>query len=164
MNFNASFIFDFFLPRICPGCNSKLSVEEDSVCSDCLSSILVADEERLKTEFDKNFGPTKVIKDFYSRFVFETDKTLQQIIHTLKYNQRFKLGIYLGKIIAEGLKPKNWQIDVIVPVPKKTDRCAYRRDRSRTSIQSHYHKGSVPEVLGECPGHRRRSRVASLHR
>jgi len=126
MNFNASFIFDFFLPRICPGCNSKLSVEEDSVCSDCLSSILVADEERLKTEFDKNFGPTKVIKDFYSRFVFETDKTLQQIIHTLKYNQRFKLGIYLGKIIAEGLKPKNWQIDVIVPVPihhlKKAER------------------------------------------
>jgi ComF family protein len=126
MIFKADYIFDFFLPRICPGCNKKLSIGEELVCDDCLSSILVADNDRLQAEYDRNFGSTQVIKEFYAKYVFETDKTLQQIIHALKYNQRFKLGIYLGKIIAEGLKPKNWQIDVIVPVPihhlKKAER------------------------------------------
>jgi len=126
MIFKTDYIFDFFLPRICPGCNKKLSMGEELVCDDCLSSILVADDDRLQAEYDRNFGSNEVIKEFYAKYVFETDKTLQQIIHALKYNQRFKLGIYLGKIIAEGLKPKNWQIDVIVPVPihhlKKAER------------------------------------------
>jgi len=126
MNFKAKSIFDFFLPRICPGCNKKLSVEEKPVCVDCLSSILIADEDRLENEFNKNFGSTKVIKDFYSKFVFETDKTLQQIIHALKYKKQFKLGVFLGELVAEGIKTKDWQIDLIIPVPihhlKKAER------------------------------------------
>jgi len=126
MIFNADYIFDFFLPRLCPGCNKKLSVEEKPVCDDCLSSILIADEERIKIEYDKNFGSTKIIKDFYAKFVFETDKTLQQIIHALKYQKQFKLGFFLGELLAEGIKMKNWQINLIVPVPihhlKKTER------------------------------------------
>ena len=125
MNFTASYIFDFFL-RICPGCNKKLSVEEKPVCAECLSSILIADEDRLQNEFDKNFGSTKVINDFYAKFVFETDKTLQQIIHALKYKKQFKLGVFLGEILAEGIKMKDWQIDLIIPVPihhlKKAER------------------------------------------
>ena len=91
-----------------------------------ISSILIADEDRLQNEFDKNFGSTKVIKDFYAKFVFETDKTLQQIIHALKYKKQFKLGVFLGELIAEGIKMKDWQIDLIIPVPihhlKKAER------------------------------------------
>ncbi len=126
MNFKAESIFDFFLPRICPGCNKKLSVEEKPVCADCLSSILIADEDRLKNEFNKNFGSTKVIKEFYSKYVFETDKTLQQIVHALKYKNQFKLGVFLGELIGDGIKMKGWQIDLIIPVPihhlKKAER------------------------------------------
>jgi ComF family protein len=126
MKFAADYIFDFFLPRLCPGCNKKLSVEERPVCADCLSSILIADEDRLQNEFDKNFGSTKVIKDFYAKFVFETDKTLQQIIHALKYKKQFKLGVFLGELVAEEIKLKDWQIDLIIPVPihhlKKAER------------------------------------------
>jgi ComF family protein len=126
MKFAAGHIFDFFLPRFCPGCNKKLSVEEKPVCVDCLSSILIADEERLNSEYNKNFGSSKVISDFYSKFVFETDKTLQQIIHALKYKKQFKLGVFLGELLAEGIKMKDLQIDLIIPVPihhlKKAER------------------------------------------
>jgi ComF family protein len=126
MNFTVSYIFDFFLPRLCPGCNKKLSVEEKPVCADCLSSILIADDQRLKNEYARNFVSTNIIKEFYSRYVFETDKTLQHVIHALKYQKQFKLGIFLGEILAEGIKMKDWQIDVIIPVPihhlKKAER------------------------------------------
>lgn len=122
----AGHIFDFFLPKICPGCNNKLSTEKDPVCNDCLNSILIADEERLKVEYDKDFGASGIIKGYYSKFVFETDKTLRQIIHALKYNQKFKLGEYLGMILAEGIKSREWQLDAIIPVPihqlKKAER------------------------------------------
>lgn len=117
MKTSFTLFFDFFLPRFCPGCNEKLSAVDDPVCSDCLSSILMANKERLKREFDKNFASSRVIKDFYSKFVFETDKTLQQIIHALKYKRQFKLGVYLGEILADEVKSRDWQIDVIVPVP-----------------------------------------------
>ena len=126
MKFALNTIFDFFLPRFCPGCNKKLLPDENPVCIECLSSILIADEIRLEDEYDRNFSSSKIIKDFYSRFVFETDKTLQSVIHALKYQKKFKLGMYLGEILSEGIKTRNWQVDLIVPVPihplKKVER------------------------------------------
>lgn len=119
-------VFDFFLPRFCPGCNKKLSSKEQPICSECLSSILIADDFRLQFEYDKKFAAEKIIKDFYARYVFETDKTLQDIIHALKYKKQFKLGTFLGEILSEGVKNLNWQFDLIVPVPihplKKAER------------------------------------------
>ncbi len=126
MRTSINHLFDFFLPRICPGCNIKLSTAKDPICDDCLNSILIADEERLKVEYDKDFGSSGIIKSYYSKFVFEADKTLQQIIHALKYNQKFKLGEFLGTILAEGIKSREWQLNVIIPVPihhlKKAER------------------------------------------
>ena len=126
MNFSVNYIFDFFLPRFCPGCNKKLLPDEKPVCTDCLISILIADEQRLEDEYERNFSSLKIIKDFYSRFVFETDKTLQSVIHALKYQKKFKLGMLLGEILSEGIKTRNWQVDLIVPVPihplKKVER------------------------------------------
>ena len=126
MKFKAGYIFDFFLPRICPGCNNKLTTQGNPVCSECLNSILLADKVRLQKEYNHNFGSKKIIQDFYSKYVFETDKTLQHVIHALKYKKQFKLGVFLGEILAEGINTKDWQIDLIVPVPihhlKKAER------------------------------------------
>ncbi len=41
-------IFDFFLPRICPACETKLNYDESYVCNNCMSKIKLADEDRLK--------------------------------------------------------------------------------------------------------------------
>ena len=126
MKFALNTLFDFFLPRFCPGCNKKLSSKEQPVCSECISSILIADDFRLQFEYDKKFATEKIIKDFYARYVFETDKTLQDIIHALKYKKQFKLGTFLGEILSEGVMNLNWQFDLIVPVPihplKKAER------------------------------------------
>lgn len=120
------YFFDFFLPRFCPGCNKKLSTEEKSVCEKCLDSILIADNSRIQYEFDKKFRSERIFEDFYSKYVFETDKTLQHIIHSLKYQKKFRLGILLGEILSDGVKRLNWKIDLIIPVPihhlKKTER------------------------------------------
>ena len=119
-------LFDFFLPRFCPGCNIKLSPHDKPACKECLESILRADKNLLEYEFDRKFLQSKIINGFYSEYVFETDKTLQHIIHALKYGKQFRIGVFLGELLAEGIKNKNWQIDLIVPVPihhlKKAER------------------------------------------
>ena len=119
-------LFDFFLPRFCPGCNIKLNSQDKLVCKECIDSILIVDENLLQKEFGRKFLSSEIIKNFYSGYVFETDKTLQHIIHALKYGRQFRLGTFLGEILAEGIKSKNWQIDLIVPVPihhlKKAER------------------------------------------
>lgn len=126
MKISANYLFDFFLPRFCPGCKKKLTIEDKPVCNECVASILLTNEKLLEREFNRKFSSTKVIKDFYSKFVFENNKELQHIIHSLKYDKKFRVGIYLGELLGEGLRELNWQIDLILPIPihhlKKAER------------------------------------------
>lgn len=53
---------------------------------------------------------------------------LQNIIHTLKYNGKFKVGLYLGGLLSKEFSDTitQWKIDYIIPVPlhqlKKSER------------------------------------------
>ena len=120
--------FDFFIPRFCPSCNKKLLPEETAICTGCLSSIQKADSERLETEFERKFASSGIISGFTSLYVFEKDKALQALIHSIKYNKRFLNAKYLGMLISENLgeQIRSWNIDYICPVPlhplRKADR------------------------------------------
>lgn len=127
MNFIIS-LADFFLPRFCPACKNKLEPDEKFVCPECLKKIKTADEGRILNEFSRKFEREKIISGFTSVFVFEKDKELQQIIHSLKYNQKFLIGSFLGIRIGKSLNHvfKKWNINMILPVPlhplKKAER------------------------------------------
>jgi len=120
--------FDFFIPRFCPACNKKLTVGEDCMCDECLSSIQKASTNRLKNEYQRKFETSGIISGFTSLYVFEKEKVLQTFIHSIKYNKRFLNAKYLGKLIGANLKKEimNWKIDIIIPVPlhslRKADR------------------------------------------
>ena len=91
--------FDFFLPRFCVSCSTKLNPSEDSFCVNCLNKIEIASAERINHEFERKFKDDKIISDFFSLFVFEKDGELQHGIHALKYSNRFKVGIFLGVLL-----------------------------------------------------------------
>jgi ComF family protein len=112
-------LIDFFLPRFCSSCKVKLSFTEELVCQSCLSKIKHADQIRLNREFERKFLNDKISSGFTSLFIFEKEKELQHIIHGLKYDGKFRIGIFLGKLLAEELNNQfsEWKIDFIVPVP-----------------------------------------------
>ena len=120
--------FHFFIPRYCPSCEEKLKLEEICICEECLSSIERADSARLNTEYHRKFASTEIIYGLTSLFVFKKDKALQLLIHSIKYNKRFLIAKYLGKLISKNLKEQiiNWNADFILPVPlhslRKVDR------------------------------------------
>ena len=62
-------LFDFFIPRQCPGCNNKLLSNETAICRKCLGTMKFTDSERLRTEFERKFSSTKIISDFTSLFI-----------------------------------------------------------------------------------------------
>lgn len=112
-------IFDFILPRFCCSCKLKLSPNQETMCGSCLSKIQRSTQTRLQREFDRKFAGKNIISEFYSPFVFEKDKELQHAIHALKYDKKFPVGIFLGKVLASEIKnhPINWQFDLIIPIP-----------------------------------------------
>lgn len=121
-------LFDLILPRFCCSCKIKLTDKEDTICQSCFSKIQLASEDRLKREFERKFLYNNIISDFYSPFVFEKDKELQHAIHSLKYQNKFQVGIFLGKVLAQQIQSNrpNWKIDLIIPIPlhqlKKAER------------------------------------------
>lgn len=110
---------DFFLPRFCPACKSKLSSNEDIICIECFSSIQIADQKRIDFEFDKKFKTKKLISGFTSLYVFKKDEELQKILHQFKYNNKYRIGIKLGEEIAKTRNTTitDWKIDLVIPVP-----------------------------------------------
>lgn len=125
---NINGLFDFIIPRQCPGCNNKLLASETAICNNCLASINIADDERLRSEFARKFLNSKIISGFTSLFVFEKDKPIQSYIHSIKYNKRFLNAQFFGELIAEKLNSQisSWDVDYLVPVPlhqlRKTER------------------------------------------
>jgi ComF family protein len=98
------------------------------MCADCLSKIQRSTGPRLQREFERKFLNNKIISEFYSPFVFEKDKELQHAIHALKYDKKFPVGIFLGKVLATEIKSAktNWNFNLIIPIPlhqlKKAER------------------------------------------
>jgi ComF family protein len=136
--------FDFFIPRICPSCKSKLDLNEEVICQKCLLRLNRVSEERIRIEFQDKFKEDKIISDFISLFYFEKDKEVQNIIHEFKYNGKFRIGFFLGVLIASdlGSKIKSWKIDYIVPVPLH-----HIRRAERGFNQSFYLAKGIKSVL-----------------
>ncbi len=107
------------MPRFCPACNKKLLAVEFTVCSNCLSKIQFAEPGRMEIEFKRKFSTKNYISGFISLYVFEKDKELQRIIHSLKYSQKFLTGKFLGGLLGRAKKHDilEWEIDFIIPVP-----------------------------------------------
>lgn len=121
-------LFDFFLPRFCNSCRNKLSTKELFLCEYCISTIKRADSELLNHEFNRKFYKDKIISGFTSLYIFQKDQALQNLVHNLKYNGSFRVGIFLGKLIGKELQNtiNKWNANLILPVPlhhlKKAER------------------------------------------
>ncbi len=145
MRVTGKLFLDFLLPRFCPCCGLKLLSAEPPVCGKCLSRIKEADPKRISSEFDRKFAEKEIITSFTSCFVFEKDKELQQIIHSLKYGRKFLLGVFLGELLGQKLIKDfpGCKFDMVVPVPLHHLRMAERQFN-----QSYYVAKGVSKTVG----------------
>lgn len=136
----ANNLIDFFLPRFCLHCNIRLNSTERVVCPECYAGIQLMPNERLEYEYSNKFADEKIINGVFSPFVFQPGGSLQTLLHELKYKSRFRIGNFLGKILAEfgEHRIKKWNIDIIIPMPlhkiKKAERGYNQSDHIAKSV------------------------------
>lgn len=137
-------LFDFVLPRFCCSCDINLTLDQNTICDSCFSRIQKPTSARLQNEFERKFEDKKIIADFYSPFVFEKDKELQHAIHSLKYEKKFRIGIYFGIVLASEIKKvkPNWQFDTVIPIPLH-----HLKKAERGYNQSYYIAKGVGKIL-----------------
>ena len=115
---------DLLFPRICFGCDIRLQCKEKILCSDCESSLqfLTGVCKLCGSPENPSDCPVCNSNEFVfdkARSVFIFSKTVQNLIHELKYNEMKRITKYLGKYVSEYLhlfQPFE-NIDIIAPVP-----------------------------------------------
>ncbi|VAX26377.1 Competence protein F homolog, phosphoribosyltransferase domain; protein YhgH required for utilization of DNA as sole source of carbon and energy [hydrothermal vent metagenome] len=118
-HFFISEFLDFIIPRFCVACSTALSTQEKFICNNCESTIELLSRSQLQNEFLRKFSSNNLIDDYTSLYIFEEGKVLQYLIHALKYDKKFKIGIFLGEKFANNKIDilKSWKADFIIPVP-----------------------------------------------
>ncbi|NOX64924.1 MAG: ComF family protein [Chlorobi bacterium] len=110
---------DFIIPRFCAACSTPLSTQEKFICNNCESTIELLSPFQIQNEFRRKFSTNNLIDDYTSLYMFEEGGALQHLIHALKYEKKFKVGIFLGKKVSNNKIDilKSWKADLIIPVP-----------------------------------------------
>lgn len=116
-------IFDDFIsllyPRLCMLCDAQVQ-KDDYMCISCENNLPATDYHTLKENpvTEKFYGRVKI--EFGTAcYIFGTATKTQQLIHELKYNNKPKLGEYIGNMYGNQLKesPVFPKIDYVIPVP-----------------------------------------------
>jgi ComF family protein len=110
-------ILNLFFPKLCGACSKPIINCADELCLNC----------EIHLVYESNPNTTKIIKDLRGRVqiekgVFFIDFTkkegVQQVLHSIKYQNQKKLAIYLAEELANKLGAEFFEtIDVLIPVP-----------------------------------------------
>lgn len=104
-------ISSLLFPAVCIVCNQRLEPAETLVCRCCWDKLNKLPDDIIKEK--------QIPESLDSiRPVFEFDDRIQAIIHGLKYRGYKSLGVRLGKIVADQLRPDFFHDGtILIPVP-----------------------------------------------
>lgn len=128
--------WDFFFPRYCKMCGSRLFHEETDICVKCLASLPRTNLYR--------YHSSEVEKMFYGKFPIERATAflyytkggnVRRLVYSLKYYGNKHVGIFMGRYIAQELLSAGFfdDIDALVPVPlhrKKMHKRGYNQSEA----------------------------------
>ncbi|MDW8345476.1 MAG: phosphoribosyltransferase family protein [Bacteroidia bacterium] len=109
-------------PNVCFGCYQPLLLSEPyRICSSCLTQIekTYFHQKPFPNDMEAKLLGFSFLKRATALFYFDKKGALQNIIHSLKYENKPFLGVHLGMFLAHQLKNDRFfeNIDYIVPVP-----------------------------------------------
>jgi ComF family protein len=118
---------DLIYPTLCVNCERVGSL----LCDYCIDLILPADTTIL---------PSPTFTDYTA--VGQHKGPLQNAVIALKYENERRMGSLLGRLLADAVLEKEWQIDTVIPVPLHAARLAERGYNQANEIA----KGVAAEI------------------
>lgn len=107
-------------PELCEGCNRQLVGNEEVLCIGCEQHLLTGDTQIVAgNEAELRFAGRLPFAHAASFTQFYNDSLLQHLVHGLKYRNKKRIGIYLGRLWGRQLSKAPWIKDVtaIIAVP-----------------------------------------------
>lgn len=127
MNLIESFtdsILHFIAPKVCLLCNTNLFenlADGNFICRNCIDGIPLAPPgDILLEKLESNYQNKDefYLSGIYSYFVYKEDDNISKIIHDLKYNGLWSLGVELGREFGKLLRQiPGFGYDALLPVP-----------------------------------------------
>lgn len=123
MNLFNRYLLDFkslFFPRLCNGCRTMLTAQENLVCTSCTYNLPFTNFHILKeNQLEKTFWGKVNIQSASAYLYFKQGGAVQNLMHQLKYNNMPELGIWLGEMYGRQLaKFSDYSdFDALIPVP-----------------------------------------------
>ncbi len=113
-------VWDFVYPPVCLTCDALLDIEGVKVCPQCWNSIpCLTEGEGVWAELRQDLCGDGLVSDIYSRYLFQKEGVLHQVVHHLKYRGMRSLGRLLGKEVGKELlaRPDFLAADALIPIP-----------------------------------------------
>ncbi|MEM0932164.1 MAG: ComF family protein [Bacteroidota bacterium] len=147
-------INNILLPKVCFGCNARLSRGEHVLCTVCRHELPLT-EYNFSTEntVDRIFYGRVPIKKASAFLFFSRKGTVKNLLHHLKYKNQESIGGFFGDWYGSLLKEEKslQDIDVVVPVPlhpKKERKRSYNQvGLFARQIAEHLNVAYAPNLL-----------------
>ena len=139
-------IWKLFFPPCCLLCGSRLSGNESHVCLKCLVRLpRTRFHHQEGNALEKNFWGKFPVKRASACFHYAKGSDVSRLVYGLKYDGNWRLGIFLGKCMANELLPDGFfrDVDYVIPVPLHE-----RKRKERGYNQSEMLAQGISEVTG----------------
>ena len=139
-------LIDLFYPQVCIYCGAPFVEGEEYLCSECVINLPRTDFHlRPENAIEQLFWGKVTVVRASSFLHFRKGGITQRIVHHLKYKGEKKLGVAMGKLMANEMRGSLFfdGIDLIVPVPLHKNRL-----QSRGYNQAEQIAAGLSEITG----------------
>jgi ComF family protein len=109
-------VLDLVYPPRCLHCDARTSTPGDPLCSRCLQQPERADAAAVMQHIQRLPAPTEALDGATALWRFDKGGVLQRAQHALKYGNRPRYGVALGRLMTACLDDMDAP-DAIVPIP-----------------------------------------------
>lgn len=114
-------VLHLIYPNVCLVCENELAGQQQFFCSFCKDNFQYTYFEQFTepTPLDQLFWGRVPVYSTYAYLYFEKEKSVQPILHGLKYKDKPQIGIQLGTLIGQHVQnmPGFKDLQVLIPVP-----------------------------------------------
>lgn len=110
----------FLFPELCLACDQHFAVPGDVLCVHCNGTLPILQyHHQPENPFTIRFWGRLPLQSGAALFLFTKDSKVQNLLHSLKYDGRWQIGVELGRKFGWMLRSSRSfsHPDVIVPVP-----------------------------------------------
>lgn len=124
-------------PNTCLICSAETNNPHIQICHLCESDLHYTEYEKFQeaSKFDKLFWGRIKINATYSLLYFEKEISTQQILHSIKYQNKKNLALEMGRRIGVNIvkSDKFKEVDCLIPIPLHTKK-AYQRGYNQSQL------------------------------